>query len=648
MSPIRTGSGLWTQLVKKAALDLRRYDSAVEIDFRNSLSLPKEGSIVTHLRRLRASTDAVLGGFFGSIQPFTRMFEDILSLVEEIGQSKGKENLLIQFDFSEADKFKLDLDKFREQVERFRELVRPISIDRWTYDRLWSLWRAFGSYVSDPPNEQVKEWNEQYSNGRWPEVDLDPPQFADSVLNEYVSRAWQVRRAMIEAARQISPSPKGLGSIGSVPNELVLVNGHVETGEGVRGFLAWLHSDHWATSIASKAYKRAIEGQVDSNLSSDLTAQLRAVLDDPPPLHRDEQVLERDIEELLSLPIWQRRYELYSIWVLTQIIDALGGTGKFQFHLEGDVFHLPFAAKLLAVLPGVVPEVRVWSEVRYRLKSPRGKSRKAGMQPDYSLVVDTAEPPAEAFALIECKQYLRASARNFGAALIDYAAGQPKANVVLVNYGPAGTSVLNGIPAKLRSRMKIIGDLRPYEAQSEREFGEWIREQVARSSRVAAAPLATTPAAAAAEGTGAAPLAVEADIELRWNDVPKDLDLNVLIPMAEGEQAINFRHVGILDAWPWVMLEEDVRNGYGPEVVRVRAALPGLYRIAVHSFSRDGRLAGCGATVTFSIKGEAPQTFTCPLSGDGVWWYVCDVDFMKRQVREVNIISNEILGVAEY
>ena len=42
--------------------------------------------------------------------------------------------------------------------------------------------------------------------------------------------------------------------------------------------------------------------------------------------------------------------------------------------------------------------------------------------------------------VVECKQYKRASAENFTAAIIDYAANRPNAKVLLVDYGAINLS----------------------------------------------------------------------------------------------------------------------------------------------------------------------------------------------------------------
>jgi hypothetical protein len=637
MTPIRTGSELWSQLTERAGLDLRRYDSAVELAFRETLRLPQKGNVVGHLEAQKVPPEPVLGAFFGAIQPFVYMFKGILELVEEAGKTEGKENLLVEFDFEEGKKLKLDLDSFRQQVEHFRRVIRPIAVERWDYDRFWALFRALGEHVNlrDYPDERVKDWAEQYFAGTWPENDLEPPRFDNSALDECISRVWKVRHATIVAARLISSQREGLrGAQGSL-NELEIADGLIEEADGVAAFLSHLHSDHWTVSIASKAYMRAIQAKDDPSVVNQLTESLSRVLNDPPPVRRDAEVVITEIEELLSLPIWNRRHELYSIWVLTQIIDALGGAHKFQFKLEGDVFHVPFSAKLLAILLSMEPDVQVWSEVRYPLANPIGKTRKGGMQPDYSLAVDVQTPPQEAFALVECKQYLRASVKNFQAAVVDYATGQPNAHVALVNYGPAGSSIIKGVPASLSGRIKVIGDLRPLSPHSEQEFREWIHRQAMRVSTPKVETVVAEP-----PPFGEMDAKDESQIELRWNATPRDLDLHVYIAIAN-ERPINYANQGRLGSWPWLELDKDVRTGYGPEIVRIEKTVEGYYRIEVHSFSNDAPLAGCGAQVTIRIRGEESRTFRCPNEGYGRWWHVCDIDFKTAQIQEVNLIHEE-------
>jgi hypothetical protein len=642
MSQITTGHDLWSNLVERAGLDLRNYDSSVADDFRCHLRLDETEEISSQLERKNIGPEAVLAGFFRVLQPFTQIYNGILRLIENIGLSEGEENLLIQFDFGLGKELKLDLENFRKQIERWRNAVRSISIERWNSNRLWDLWEAFGSYVGYDQaleDSRIQPWVEQYRAGIWPEIDLEPPAFDNPELNDYVARAWSIRRSMIEAARQAGPLTSDLSRYGFARAEIAVMDGYVEVTDEVGGTLRSLHSDHWAESLAAKVYARADEARSDDSLSSKLIEDLRGVLDTPPPEHRDVETAIREIEELLSLPIWKFRYELYSIWVLTRITDALGGTEKLRFSLEGNVFHIPFKAARIAILETVEPAVSVWSEVRFPLANPRGKGRKHGIQPDYSLTTDSQEPPEKAFVLVECKQYLRSAPQSFTDVVLDYTDGQPEALVMLVNYGPINRSVGDNLPPPVQSRTSLIEYFRPLQPGSLRKFDENLRDQVSRHSRERMAkpefswPDDTDPSAVGL---------YKAEIELRWRERPTDLDLYVFLPLEEGIESVSYSNKGSMEHWPWLALAQDVTQGHGPEVVRIKDALGGYYRVAVNLFSKDAPLAGSGATVSLKVRGASPIEFECPGAGGGKWWYVADINFLSGQIIKVNSIINSL------
>jgi hypothetical protein len=229
--------------------------------------------------------------------------------------------------------------------------------------------------------------------------------------------------------------------------------------------------------------------------------------------------------------------------VLTRIADALGGTEKLRFSLEGDVFHIPFKAARIAVLETVEPAVSVWSEVRFPLANPRGKGRKHGIQPDYSLTTDSQEPPEKAFVLVECKQYLRSALQSFTDVVLDYTDGQPEALVMLVNYGPISRSVGDNLPPPVQLRTSLIDYFRPLQASSLRKFDENLRDQIRRHSRER---MVTLELSWPDDTDSSAAGLYKAEIELRWHEWPKDLDLYVLIPLEEGIEPVSYSNKGSL------------------------------------------------------------------------------------------------------
>jgi len=59
--------------------------------------------------------------------------------------------------------------------------------------------------------------------------------------------------------------------------------------------------------------------------TSELRDRLEEVFRSVRKVQVDGDVLVRDLQEFLNLPIWQRRHELYSAWISTQLVDALEG-----------------------------------------------------------------------------------------------------------------------------------------------------------------------------------------------------------------------------------------------------------------------------------------------------------------------------------
>ena len=64
---IKTGSGLWRQLTRRAGLNVRTYDAGVEEAFRNRLALPDKGAVTMHLTQRKVRPEPVMGGFLNAI-----------------------------------------------------------------------------------------------------------------------------------------------------------------------------------------------------------------------------------------------------------------------------------------------------------------------------------------------------------------------------------------------------------------------------------------------------------------------------------------------------------------------------------------------------------------------------------------------------
>ncbi len=356
MIVLNSGYELWNSLVDQAGLDLKRYDSEIETNLRQYLSFPENGDIASLINDHKISPEVLLAGFFTTLQPFTEMFSDILKLIVEIGLREGKDNLLIHFDFDQAEtQFKFDLENFRRQFEIFSKGTRSILIEHWSYSRLWDLAKQFD--YDDTVTPAVKSWVSKYDAGFWDESDVAPPQSGDNDLDEKLSHVWLIRNALISGAKAVGSTLDDLRNFdksSSNLNEIIISDGRVNLTNEVIAFLRYIHSDHWARSITTRTYAKANQARQDSDYAKQLSEKLKTVLYNPPPEKREIEDVIRNLEDLLQLPIWKYRYELYSIWILTQIVEAFGGVSQFDFLLEDDIFHIPFAAKRLVLSQGLI------------------------------------------------------------------------------------------------------------------------------------------------------------------------------------------------------------------------------------------------------------------------------------------------------
>jgi adhesin/invasin len=130
-------------------------------------------------------------------------------------------------------------------------------------------------------------------------------------------------------------------------------------------------------------------------------------------------------------------------------------------------------------------------------------------------------------------------------------------------------------------------------------------------------------------------------VTLRWGAAPLDLDLHFVHRSPSEAGHVWYRNAGTLESYPWATLSEDIRNGYGPEVLSFGFLAAGVYTIAVHNFSGEAPLAGCGARIDVGI-GDSVKTFYCPSHGEGLWWVVFEIDMESHEIKEVNAIVTAV------
>jgi hypothetical protein len=343
----------------------------------------------------------------------------------------------------------------------------------------------------------------------------------------------------------------------------------------------------------------------------DLTEDLRTFLDSHPFVGDTAEVLVRSLLDILDLPLWKRRYELYAAWVLAELLASVRVEARL-IPSEPGVLRFPFRPTRMAELLGCEHEVAFWSEVRTPLVDPQGKSRKGGVQPDYTVLVDVAEPDPEASVMeIECKQYRRAASQSFVAALADYARARPNALVILVNHGPLDRDrLVEAVPEVLRKRTDAIASFHPLNQPARDRFRELVDRQL----------------------TPLCPRSVLL-CRLAWDRLPSDLDLHLFAFGAAALHHVSWENHGSLTDPPFAALAADLVQPGSFEELTVDRWLEGTrYALAVHAYTDDAPLASSRASVTIHQPDRPRKTLMCPERGAGRWWYVADIELGRNVV----------------
>ncbi|MCF7811232.1 carboxypeptidase-like regulatory domain-containing protein [bacterium] len=127
---------------------------------------------------------------------------------------------------------------------------------------------------------------------------------------------------------------------------------------------------------------------------------------------------------------------------------------------------------------------------------------------------------------------------------------------------------------------------------------------------------------------------------LSWNDEPDDLDSHMETPLIEGQTYhVSYSETGSKLTAPYVTLDHDETDGYGPETITIHQLFTGTYKYYVHNYSEERNLAGCGAQVRIYNSAGLQHTVTVPQTGVGLYWQVCTIDG-NGNVSIVNEIDN--------
>jgi hypothetical protein len=552
---IETPRALWEHLVKTGALRADDYDMDLVETLRSRLDLPPSVDLGPALETGGVSMEAFLGVLLGVVEPFSVMMAELCSFFERHDVLRSGEGLSIRFAFEDAPELTFDLRHFRRWLRIWHETRGVVELSAWTYETVWTpgriLQNAIGGGYADPPGASAaSHWvamntypgrDEARQHYVPPPI---PPPTGDPRVDQIVGSVMQMIRAIVdecaphrtyaglEAAAKGEPWPE------DVSDPIPLASWGL-----VR--LRQLDSDYFVGATAALVW-RWVERLLASGMNDPAAAaaaDLERFFATLPTVKGPGKVRLEQLLEFLQLPAWRARHALYQAWMVAEVERTLHDYPIEVHHRDG-VLHLGTNAPPVATFRSAEEDLVLLTEHRTPLVEPVGEGRRGAIQPDYALAPERDHD--NALVVIETKQYRRPNARNFVAALTDYARGQPGARVILADYGRMSATVIPQVPEDLRPRCAALGEVRPG-GSGISDFEAAVREALPSP------PL-----------RGAGPLSID-----RLKGVVVDVSASMSDPLRREEVLEELRRLaGAGPTIMWIAADATIRHrGSGPEAL---------------------------------------------------------------------------------
>ena len=127
-------------------------------------------------------------------------------------------------------------------------------------------------------------------------------------------------------------------------------------------------------------------------------------------------------------------------------------------------------------------------------------------------------------------------------------------------------------------------------------------------------------------------------IVLSWGATPADLDSHLWTTISDLIYEIYFGDQGSATELPFVLLDTDDVDGYGPETITIyQLSSPAIF--AVYNYSGDPDITASNAQIEIYSGDQKIGNYSVPTTGTGRWWYVFDLS-AQGQITVRNTISD--------
>jgi hypothetical protein len=479
-APIQNSWEIWTYLAKNAGLDSVYYDNEF-LDGNSSFNglsqhlgfkVDKE-NIVSRLQKHKVSAEKFIGAFFKVLQPYAQMMNDLCVFFSNHKVNETNESLKIVFDFGKvSEQIDFNLENFRSILTTYTTVKKKLTY--YHVDSVWELHEIFRSPKTPVDRKSIadkkaRKWVEAYDNNQFLKPDLVAPVTGYNGLDLQLKRVIDLWADYVITCMGYSENVQEFKSKlyhrdtekrdGAVDQENLVEGIDLTLGWNPDGLSAEL--DRWSARMiellfgAVESINKLTGKDRDVN-AANLEEALQDYFDGLPRSEAEYDDLVAELTELLNLPVWKKRYELFSTWVLSALDQTFAGYDRVV-HANKGVLLLNFSATHLMTIQSAAGPFELWAENRTLAKKLTGHGRKRAIQPDYTIYEPTVGDPIDCIVCVEVKQYKKASVANFKNAINDYANGLPNAHVFLVNYGPKPASLVLDHPV----RSSYYGEVRP-------------------------------------------------------------------------------------------------------------------------------------------------------------------------------------------
>ena len=457
---------LWDCFRKTADFKSNEYDKQLLIEIKKGLGFDDKSNIRTEIQTNGTTPQQLLAVLLKSLKPFSLMMSDLLKMFEDAGAQYTDNNIQIQFNFEDATtNFDLNLEHFRVYHE---ELVKTVDYELQL--ELSNPWDDFvyplGNMVDPKAKyknfsfgaipDAIAQWLEKYrnENDKWPDSIPQPPKCGIERIDNLIADIWLIPKAACDLYNKCYQSDlgrwKSLDKKGTEFESRFYSN---EIDFWIGGFVEQI------CYFINKIIYIERAGNPNSSIEK-LGDMLEIYRDKMPIVSIESAQLLKKFQNLLNLPIWEKRYALYSAWVSTQIISAFE-KDKVRFNVVNGILSYAFGGSTIAFIEQDTYELKLIAELRTPFDGVKGHGRKHNIQPDYSLCIYDETEPRNTVLVVECKQYKRPSRRNFTEAVEDYAGGRPTAQIMLVNYTSIPDSFRSKLSQSVSERVPYFDKLAP-------------------------------------------------------------------------------------------------------------------------------------------------------------------------------------------